>query len=394
MNLTPLSEINQRVYRLQQELQGQELDGALLVLNSDLFYFSGTVQNAFLFIPAAGEPALLVKKSLSRAQAESPLQNILSLRSPKEIPALLAGLGHHRLSRIGLELDVLPVNLFQFYSSIFPGTAFSDITPAVKGVRAVKSSYEISLLGNALAVLDQAFRAVPSILRVGMAEIELAALFEAEMRRRGYSACCKMRAFNQNFFFGNACAGESAVCPSFFDGPVGGSGVSVSHPQGAGWRQIKPNEPVYLDYTCVIDGYTGDQTRIFCLGQLSPRMIRAFQDTLILQEEMLKVIRPGAPAEAAHIRGLQLAAEMGYSDHFMGLGQDQVKFVGHGIGLELDEWPILAKGIKTPLLPGMTFALEPKLIFPEGAVGIENSYVLREEGPDRLSLTPDELICL
>ena len=394
MNLTPASEISRRTSELQKSIIAQDLDGALIVLNSDLFYFSGTVQNAYLFVPPCGDPVMLVKKSLPRGRAESPLKNIIPLNSPKEIPEILAGFGCRKLAKLGLELDVLPVNLYQFYCRIFAGTSFSDISPAIKAIRSIKSPYEIGLLGSALGVLDQAFQAVPSFLQAGMMEIELAALFEAEMRRRGYSACCKMRAFNQNFFFGNACSGDSALCPSFFDGPVGGSGVSVSHPQGAGWKKIQRDEPVYLDYTCVIDGYTGDQTRIFCLGDLSPRLVKAFDDTLLIQAEMLKAIKPGVSAETPHLLALSMAAEMGYRDNFMGFGENRVKFVGHGIGLELDEWPILAQGIKTPLLAGMTFALEPKLVFPEGAVGIENSYVLTADGPQSLSLTPDKIVFL
>jgi Xaa-Pro aminopeptidase len=73
----------------------------------------------------------------------------------------------------------------------------------------------------------------------------------------------------------------------------------------------------------------------------------------------------------------------------MGYRENRVNFIGHGIGLELDELPILAKGLKAPIKPGMTFALEPKFVFPEGAIGIENSFVMTENGPEYLSITPE-----
>ncbi|HWR44256.1 Xaa-Pro peptidase family protein [Sporomusa sp.] len=389
MNFTPKSEIEARTYRFQRRLSEQGLNGAIILLNSDMFYFTGTVQNAVLYIPADGEPLLMVKKSLSRAQQESPLKNIISIKTPKEIAGIIAAANNTSPTKIGMELDVLPVNLYNTYKKMFPNAEFSDISPAIKETRAIKSPYEIELIRDALGVIDKAFLAVPSFLHEGMFEIEVAALFEAEMRKRGYSNCCKMRAFNQDLFFGNLCTGNSGAYPSFFDGPVGGMGVSPSQPQGAGWKKINRNEVIYIDYTCVIQGYTGDQTRIFCIGELAPKLVKAYEDALLIESEILKAMKPGMSAEEPYLLSAKLAEELGYKDCFMGYKDDRVKFIGHGIGLELDEWPILAKGLTTPIVPGMTFALEPKFVFPEGAIGTESSFVMTEEGPELLSVTPN-----
>lgn len=394
MNFTPQAEIDTRIYTFQQKLRQQELDGAFILLNSDLFYFTGTVQNSYLYVPASGEPVLMIKKSLHRGQMESKLKHIVPIKHPKEIPSILADFNYNNLKKIGMELDVLPVNLYQTYQKMFNTVEFSDISPSIKEIRGIKSPYEVELIRNALAVVHEGFLAVPSILQEGMTEIEVAALFEAELRKRGYSGCCKMRSFNQDFFYGNVCSGNSGFSPSYFDGPVGGTGVSLSYPLGAGWKKINRNETVYIDYTCVIDGYTGDQARMFCLGELTPQMEKAFADAVLIQTEILKAMKPGILAEEPYLLALKMASEMGYADHFMGYKTDQVKFVGHGIGLELDEWPIFAKGMKTPILPGMTFALEPKFIFPEGAIGTENSFVMTEEGPKYLSVTPDVITYL
>lgn len=391
MDFTPRTEIEIRTSIFQKKLSEQELDGAIIVLNSDMFYFTGTVQNSYLYIPANGDPILMVKKSLRRGQEESSLKNIVPIKHPMEIPTILENFHYTNLKKIGLTLDVLPFTMVQIYKKMFPNVEFSNITPAIKEIRAIKSPYEIELLHNALGVIDQAFLTVPTFLREGMVEIELAALFEGELRKRGYSGSCKMRAFNQDFFYGNVCSGSSGFNPSYFDGPVGGTGVSLSYPQGAGWKKIGRDEVIYIDYTCVVQGYTGDQARIFCMGDLTSRMMKAFEDTLLIQSEVLKIIKPGITAEEPYLLALKMAEEMGYKDHFMGYKEDQVKFLGHGIGLELDEWPIFAKGIKTPILPGMTFALEPKFVFPEGAIGTENSFVMTEEGPKYLSVTPDKI---
>lgn len=388
MEYTPQSELENRTRRFQDKMASQGLDGAIILLNSDMFYFTGTVQNSYLYIPAAGEPVLMVKKSLNRAQEESPLKNIVPIKSPKEIPGILAGFGYTTLGNIGLELDVLPVTIYEMYRKILPNTKFRDVSPTIREIRAIKSFYEVDLIKTALRVIDQAFAAVPSFLREGMPEIELAALFEAEMRKRGYAGC-KMRAFNQDFFLGNTCTGSSGFAPSFFDGPVGGTGAALSLPHGAGWKKVKRNEVVYLDYACVIQGYTGDQTRIFCIGELSPNMAKAYEDAVTIQAEIVKAMKPGIPAEEPYLLSVRLAEEMGYKDYFMGYKENSVKFIGHGVGLELDEFPVLAKGLKNLVVPGMVFALEPKFVFPEGAIGTENTFVMTENGPECLSITPE-----
>ncbi|QDR82953.1 M24 family metallopeptidase [Sporomusa termitida] len=388
MNFTPGAEIKTRIARFQAALCKQDLDGALILLNSDMFYFTGTVQNSVLYVPAKGEPLLMVKKSLHRAQNESPLKNIIAIKSPKEIAGIINDQFANPV-KLGLALDVLPVNLYNTYKKMFPHVVFSDVSPLIKDTRAIKSPYEIELIRNSLQVIDKAFSAVPDFLREGMLEVEAAALFEAEMRKRGYSNCCKMRAFNQELFFGNLCTGSSGAFPSFFDGPVGGMGVSPSQPQGAGWKPIQRNEVIYIDYTCVLQGYTGDQTRIFCIGELTPRLVKAYEDALFIEAEIIKAMKPGIPAEAPYLLAITLAGELGYKDYFMGYKENQAKFIGHGIGLELDEWPILAKGLTTPVKPGMTFALEPKFVFPEGAIGTESSFVMTEQGPEQLSVTPN-----
>ncbi|SFL93527.1 M24 family metallopeptidase [Pelosinus propionicus] len=394
MNHILTTELEIRTQHFQDKLAKQELDGAIILLNSDLFYFTGTVQNSFLFIPVSGDPVLMVKKSLQRGREESPLKNIVPIKHPREIPGILASFGYAAFANIGMELDVLSFNLYQAYKKIFLQAELRDISPAIKEIRAIKSPFEIERIRNSLRVADQAFLTIPTFLREGMPEIEVAALFEAELRKRGYSGCCKMRSFNQEFFYGNVCSGGSGFYPSYFDGPVGGTGVAASNPQGAGWKKIARNEAVYVDYTCIIEGYTGDQTRIFCIGELTPRMEKAFSDAVLIQAEVLKTLRPGSLAEDSYLLALQLAEEMGYKDHFMGYKENQVKFLGHGIGLELDEWPIFANGVKTPIQPGMTFALEPKFVFPEGAIGTENSFVMTEEGPEYLSITPEVITYL
>ena len=394
MLYTPKSEIDARIHALQETLEQQGLDGALIVHHTNLFYLSGTSQSCHLFIPRAGRPLLMVRKSCQRALRESPLEQIIEVKSLKLIPGILQDRGF-TLSSLGLELDVIPYNTWQFYKKTFGNVTLADISDPVRKIRMIKSDYEIGLLQGACAILDQVFAEVPAMVREGMTEIELASLFEAGMRRRGYAGCSKMRAFNQDFFLGNLTTGTSGAVPSYFDGPVGGSGLTpANNPHGAGWKTIGPGEIIYIDYTCLINGYTADGARIFALGSVSEPLQRAHSAALSILERITAMIRPGTICEDIYAQAEALAQEMGLQDHFMGIGSDRVRFIGHGVGLELDEYPIFAKGMKMALAPGMTFALEPKFVFPEGAVGIENTYALQADGLRVLTQAPQDIIVI
>ena len=392
MLYTPKSEIETRIRALQGKLAQTDMDGALIVHHTNLFYLSGTSQSCHLFVPRIGAPVLMVRKSYSRALKESAIDDIIEMKSLKTVPALLMG-KEFNLGRIGMELDVIPVNTYRFYQKIFPDSQLLDIADPLKQIRMIKSDYEAGLLQKACTMLDQVFAEVPAMIREGMTEIELASLFEAGMRRRGYGGCSKMRAFNQDFFLGNITSGSSGAVPSYFDGPVGGSGLTpANNPHGAGWKVIGRNEIIYIDYTCVIDGYTADGARMFVVGDVSEQLKSAHAAALHMQEELVKMLKPGVICEEVYLRAEELAAKMGLIDHFMGIGNDRVRFIGHGVGLELDEYPIFAKGVKMPLAAGMTFALEPKFVFTEGAVGTENTYVLKQDGAMALTHAPEDIV--
>ncbi|MBV5316344.1 MAG: aminopeptidase P family protein [Desulfobulbaceae bacterium] len=388
MLYTPKSEVDARIQAFQEIIAQLGLDGALIVHHTNLFYLSGTSQSCHLFIPRSGKPILMVRKSYSRALQESPIEQILEVKSLKMIPEILKEKGFD-LATLGLELDVIPYNTWQFYQKIFKDSKLTDISDPLKKIRMIKSAYEIDLLQGACAVLDKVFADVPAMVRVGMTEIELASLFEAGMRRRGYGGCSKMRAFNQDFFLGNVTAGASGAVPSYFDGPVSGSGLTpANNPHGAGWKIIDPGEIIYIDYTCVVNGYTADGARMFVIGEVSERLQQAHAASLKILEAIAAMIKPGVICEDIYLKSAELAEQMGLQDHFMGMGSDGVRFIGHGVGLELDEYPIFAKGVKMPLAIGMTFALEPKFVFPEGAVGIENTYALTADGVQVLTRAP------
>ncbi|VUT27566.1 MAG: Xaa-Pro dipeptidase [Candidatus Syntrophoarchaeum sp. GoM_oil] len=393
MKYTPKDEIESRIAKFQAEMPKFDCDGAIITQHTDLFYFSGTSQSGHLFIPRSGDPILMIKKSYTRAKEESPIENIIDLKSLKKIPEVLKSVGYPDLKVLGFELDIIPYNTCSLYRKVFSESEIIDVSGAIKNTRLIKSPYEIDLLHEACAVLDEVYADTPDMIREGMTEIELASLFEAGMRRRGYGGCCKMHAFNQDFFFGNVTSGSSGAVPTYFDGPIGGTGLTpANNPHGAGWKKIKRDEIIYIDYTCVVNGYTADEARMFAIGKISDTLTDAYNAALTIQKELVDLVKPSLECQVIYKKAIELADEFGYAKNFMGLGDERVKFVGHGVGLELDEAPIFAKGVKMQLAPGMTFALEPKFVFPEGAIGIENTFVMREQGVEFLTHSKEEII--
>jgi len=389
---TPEAEIEKRLAGLQRILVQKRLDAALIQQKVDLFYFSGTIQQASLYVPAAGEPLLMVNKILARAKAESCLGRILPLASAKLIPEKLKHGGLSLPKQIGLELDVLPANLYFSYQDIFKGAEIADISTDIRLLRAVKSAYEIELIREAAAYSDRVAACVPDLMREGMTEIELAGRVEAEARRMGHQGIVRMRLWGSELFYGHLLSGPSGAVPSYLASPTGGSGVSPAVAQSAGFRAIRRHEPVLVDYVFAYRGYISDHARIFAIGKLPDELVQAHRAMLELQARIKSMAKAGVTSGFIYEFALDYAQKHGYGDHFMGVGKERIRFVGHGVGLELDEFPFLNAGQTMLLQEGMVIALEPKVVFPgKGVVGIENTHVVTRDGLEQLGHYPDEI---
>ena len=394
MELVPRSELENRIARLQARLIAADDAEAVFIFHAaDLFYFCGTVQDAWLAIGRSGPPLMLVRRSLERAQAESGLQHVLPLENPRDVPRLLASHGLGGLRRVGLEFDVLPVEQYARIGRVFPTMQFVDASRLIREVRMIKSAYEVGCIRKAAAVQDCMARKLREALRPGMTELELAAEIEAEARRHGHQGIIRTRRFNLDCFYGHLLSGESGAVPSFLDAPTGGTGLSAAFGNGPGTRRIQPHDPIMLDYAGALGGYHSDQTRMFSLGALSEDLVKGYQACLDIMEEVMEALRPGVKASDVFVRATALAERLGYADRFMNAGTAQVSFVGHGVGVELDEIPYLAVGSNLIIEAGMTLAVEPKIVFPgRGIVGVEDTILVTGGEPEYLTFTPRELV--
>jgi Xaa-Pro aminopeptidase len=390
--LTKISktEIMARIETLKNELKNQAISAALITQNVDIFYFTGSMQNGLLYVPVAGDPIFYVKKSVVRASEESSIEVEPLGRMRTLGDRIKAHFG--KPSILGLELDVLPYQLGVRYQQML-NTEIKDISPLIRLQRSVKSEYEQTQIREASHLVDEVIQLLPSWISIDMTEVELAAKIEQYLRVRGNINLNRMRGYNQELALGMIASGSAAATPTYFDGPAGGLGLTVASPQGASYKKLAKNEPILLDFSTVVEGYMVDQTRIAVIGSLQDDLLQAYEVSRNILREVEKLGKPGVSWESLYQHALQMVEQAGIQDHFMGFGDDQAKFLGHGVGMEIDELPILANGFKQSLQENMVIAIEPKFTFPgRGVVGIENTYVVKSDGLESLSISSEAII--
>ncbi len=383
--LHPKSEIDDRIKRFQARMDG--MAGAMLFHSVDMCYFSGTAQDGLVYIPRDGEPIVMMRRSLERAMQESPLEvrplkNMRNLKSDLDIPSG---------ATVGLEMDVLPCNFYFRAASALEDAKFVDVSEDIKHVRSVKSYFEIGLIREAARILDAGIASVPDYIEEGMREVDLACRVESVMRSMGHQGSLRFRRFNSIVPLGHVMSGPNAAAPSFLASPTGGKGTSLLFPQGAGFERIKRNEPVLVDMVGIYNGYIADATRIFSLGRLSAELEDAYTAALEIEETVARELSSGRNGKELFELSEAVGARRGYQDYLGGPVGSKCGFVGHGVGLELDEYPVLGP-LDHAIEKNMTVAIEPKIIYPDkGVLGIEDTFLTTENGTQRLTRLSNEI---
>lgn len=393
--LVPATEISARVATFQQRLFEADLDGAVILDGVNLFYFAGTRQQGLLFIPQRGRPVFFVRRSLERARQESPLESLMPVTRFEEIPPWIAGAGYGT-SKLGLSYTAAPLSIYRKLQSIFPHTAFQDIGPTMAMVRAVKSAYEVALMREAGTRHGQIFAEIPGLVSPGMTEWQLGSAIHGEMLKRGFTGLTRLAAFNSELFAGVVSFGDSGNYPTASVGPDGLLGLGAAFPLLGGRRSLHHGEIIFVDSGFSYGGYYTDMTRIFCLGRPPEVALDAHGICLEVQEAVRKRLKPGAvPGEIYEEVYDTLIHGQGVEENFMGYGSNQVPFLGHGIGLEVDEFPAIARKIRVPLEKNMVVAVEPKKgLAGIGLVGIENTFLVTDQGGEKLTIGKDDIVAL
>ena len=362
------------------------MDGALILDPLNMYYYSGTMQQGVLFVPAEGEPVFLVRRSYERARLETSLQRVLPLKGFSQLQTTLADLGLHT-NILGVAETTLSVSVFKTLAKAFPGGTFTDISALLGMIRAVKSDYEVGLIRESGARHQLVSDAIPSMIREGMTEWELGAEIHKGMLALGYTGITRITAFGGEVIVGIVSFGESGNYPTASVGPGGLIGLSPAFPLVGGMKKLAMGEPIFVDTGFGYEGYFTDKTRIYSLGAPPDPALDAHKVCLDIQEAVRCRLKPGAiPSQIYEEVYNELVYPRGFEQHFMGFGSNQVAFLGHGIGLAIDEFPAIAGKVHIPLEANMVIALEPKKgLEGIGLVGVENTFLVTEKGGEKLT---------
>ena len=388
----PVSELKNRQLMFAKALDSKGLEGALLHNPVDLYYFCGGRQNGAMFIPAESKessPVQFVRRSLKRAEYEAGGDN--AIHEVVKFPRL-AQFSEDLISRGVTKMPSMQLSSIPHSFGIKFKKSLSDLSGELKDcneiihqIRERKSPWELEQMSIAAEVQLQMFDSIGALGCEGVTELELTASAEAISRAAGFGGDVSMRRYPMQCNRGVVVAGRSGGVPSFFDAAVGGIGPYPGAGMGSGFGKVKPGEPVLVDLLHAHRGYIVDMTRMFVVGKLSKEWENKLEDMQTVKEVVVDVLHQRKTCSEAWIAGFELACELGYEDNLMGMKPDQSRFLGHGVGLELDESPVVAVGFDRGLVEGGTIAIEPKVVYPEGSIGTEDTWVMTESGMEPIT---------
>lgn len=388
----PKIEIERRIHHIQESLGKINVDALFVVQRVDLLYFAGTAQNGFLYIPAQGDPLLLIKRFAPRAKEESAIPHIVEISSSKEVPGRIIDLYGRLPETMAFELDVLPVTHYDFYRQLFPAKEHVDGSPLIHAARSLKSPWEIDQLDNTAKLSARTFEYMETHLKAGYTEMEFAGLFEAFARKIGHGGKLRVRDYQSEVYPWHVLSGPNGGKMGLLDSPFSGEGTSVAFPVGAGFRKMAAHEPILIDLGFVYNGYHMDETRMFAIDSMPSKALKACMATLEIHDAILEAAKPGLPINQLFKISVLKAKALGYGETYLGPPGYKVSFVGHGIGLDLVEKPIISARNEDLLQRGMTLCIEPKINFiDEFGAGVESAFTITETGSRMISRVPKKV---
>lgn len=382
-----LPELKQRRDKIRSLMAQQNIDAALIACNVNLLYTAGQIISGYLYLPLHHPARIFVKRPNNFTG-----EYIYPIRKPEQIVEILKKEGLPAPQTIMLEGDELSFSEYNRLAAIFPDVRVVNGTSIIRLARSIKTGMEIEAFRRAGIAHAKAYRNIPSVYREGMTDIELSIEIERLMRLEGNLGLFRVFGQSMEIFMGSLLVGGNAAEPSPFDFALGGKGADPSAPIGTNGAVIKPGQSIMVDFGGNFNGYMCDMTRTFSVGRLPEQAYIAHQTCIDIQETVISMAKPGAICEDLYQAAIDAVTKAGFADNFMGIGQ-KAKFIGHGIGLEINELPVLAPRVKMKLEPGMVFALEPKIVLPEiGAVGIENSWAVTNDGVEKLTMCEEGIV--
>lgn len=371
-------------------IRKERLDGCLIAANTNIYYLTLRFFRGYVWIPAEGDPMFFVVRPNMYTG-----DNIERIRKVEQINDILTKRGDLKAGcRIGLEFGELSFSEIERIRNSFPEHRVADCTMLLKKARMIKTPWEIKRMRVDATLQGAVYAKVPDIYREGMTDVELQIDIETLLRRKGCLGFPRVSGRFMQINLGSVIAGDNADVPSPYDFTMGGAGTDPSLPVGADGMEIKVGTTVMIDMNGCFNGYQSDMTRTWSIGPVSKEAMKAHQCSRDILRELEKMGRPGCPVADLYRRAMEIVRDRNLERYFMG-HCEKVSFIGHGVGIELNEIPVIMERSRDVLENGMILAIEPKFVIPgTGAVGVENTYLVTDNGLETLTDFPEDLTSL
>jgi len=386
---TPAKEISLRISRIKRLMSDAMLDGILISTNANIYYTAGRVFDGFVYIPANGNALYLIRRPNDITG-----DGAVKIHKPEQIMEILAQKGLPAPQNLGLELALVDFQTIKRLSAAFPASQVEDASAIMKAARAVKTDYEIEQIRRSAIKHCIVYKKIPKLYQEGMSDIELQIAIEHTSRLEGCLGQFRVAGNSMEIHMGSVLAGPNADVPSPYDFSMGGAGLDPSLPVGANGTIIRPGMTVMVDTNGDFTGYMSDLTRVFTPKDVDNLARKAHQCSIDICHAVAREAKPGVKASALYEMAREIVKSRSLEHYFMGYSQ-KAGFIGHGIGIDINELPVLSPKSRDILQLNNVIALEPKFVIPEvGAVGIENTYVVRADGLECLTDMTEDIIRL
>lgn len=375
--------------RLQKVMQAMNIEACVLTTGVNVFYLTGSIYNGYYYLPAEGDPVHFVKRP-----NDIRFDNTIYIRKPEQIEEELNNLRIRFPKTILMETDALPYSECLRLMKVFKNEEPANASYLLRRLRSEKTDFEIEQVRACAKKHEAVYKLIPSLYKKGMTDIELQVEIERQMRLHGSIGIFRSFGENMDIYMGSLLVGENAEAASPFDFALGGAGANPSLPLGASGEKMTEGKTIMVDMAGNYSPWMTDMTRVFSIGKTLDLAYHAHQVSIEIHNALMDIAKPNVACADAYNLAIDIVKKNKLENYFMGTKQ-QAKFVGHGVGLEINELPVLAPRSKELFLPNTVFAFEPKFVIPEvGAVGIENTYLITDTGIEKLTILEEGIVQL
>ena len=381
------AEIEKRLCALQRNMAELQISAMLINATVNIYYLTGKIFRGYIYVALNQTPIWFVVKPT--IFAENP--DVIFIRKPELIRNVLKERGYELPRSLGLELDDLSYSEVVRLQNIFPNAQIANASYVLRLTRMIKTDWEIEQMTEDGKHHSHVYSKVKDCYKSGMTDLQFQIEIERQLRLEGSLGISRIAGNLMEINLGSVISGDNADTPGPYEFTMTGEGVDPSLPVGANNSAIAEGTTVMIDMNGGFNGYQTDMTRVWALGYIPHSAREAHECSLYILRELEKLGKPGIPVPELYNKAIKIVEQWQLQEYFMG-HKNKVNFIGHGVGIELNEMPVINSRSNIILKENMTIALEPKFVIPSvGAVGCENTYLVTSEGLKNLTVFPEQI---